>query len=173
MAIPLRDVVEDPGMAAQVLENALRGTRVTRITRTNGVVILNLEFEPLPELPDYPTERARIRVYLDGAIEALPRGPRRPWKHRNPSPYGKAYTDLGGSLCLYYPHDPDPLRWSWAEGLEGYVVRVRRHLIYEEAWRRTGEWPVEDAPHGEPAHGVRHIRSDFMRQEVRRWRRQV
>jgi hypothetical protein len=132
---------------------------------------LNLEFEPRPELQGYPTERARIRVYPDGAIEALPRGPRRVWKHRNPSPYGSAYADLDGNLCLYYPHDPEPLKWSWAEGLEGYVMRLRRHLIYEEAWRRSGAWPVEDTPHGEPAHGVHHIQSDFMLQEARRWKR--
>ena len=171
MAIPLSAVLEDPHRAARILEDEVPGSRVVRIVRADQGVILDVEFDALPELPDYPLERARVRILATGEVEAIPLGAKRAWKHRNASPLGPGFGTTAGTLCLFYPNDPDPLTWTWTDGLADYLVRLRRHLIYEEAWRRTGAWPIEDAPHGEPARGTHPIVTSFMKQEVRRWRR--
>lgn len=60
------------------------------------------------------------------------------------------------SLCLWAPHDPPERRWWHRDGLHSLVEIVRRHLLFEIHWSRTGgprggEWPVEDAPHGRSA----------------------
>jgi hypothetical protein len=63
----------------------------------------------------------------------------RPRKHQNPN----------GSLCLWAPFDPPERRWWHGDGLKALVEIVRRHLLLELHWWRTGgEWAVEDAPHG-------------------------
>ena len=53
----------------------------------------------------------------------------------------------------YVPLDHRALRWEWNDGLEQYVLRLQRHLFFEEFNRREGHWPVEDAPHGHTGHG--------------------
>lgn len=171
MAVALTDVLEDPQSAARILEDEIPGCHVTNAARGTLGVVFDVEFQPLPELDSYPVERARVRVLTTGEVEALPRGPKRAWKHRNPSPLGSEFGTTAGTLCLFYPHDPAPLTWTWADGLADYFVRLRRHLIYEEAWRRHGTWPIEDAPHGNPPQGTHPILSAYMKQEGKRWAR--
>jgi len=90
----------------------------------------------------YPVERINLLLYRNGDIHAIPKWRKgRKWNHRY------RHFGIATGLCLWYPHDPPELRWTWDDGLEEYVLIVSRHLIYEEYWRRTGEWPVEDAPH--------------------------
>jgi hypothetical protein len=62
----------------------------------------------------------------------------------------------GGSahLCLYYPKDPEERRWLPEYGLIGLFDMARRHLNCEHVWRETGDWPVEDAAHGNLARPV-------------------
>lgn len=117
----------------------------------------------------YGPERARLLVRWDGSLECTPRGPRRTWKHRNQRRGDRDEQWTTGSLCLFYPRDPRPLRWEWDDGLEAYVLRAQRHLFYEEYFRRENEWPVEDAPHGHPTSGTHAIRSSLMRGVVDSW----
>ena len=53
-----------------------------------------------------------------------------------------------GSLCMWFPDDPPARRWVPADGLEALVVYIRAHLVREDWWRRTGEWPGPEAPPG-------------------------
>jgi SEC-C motif len=52
-------------------------------------------------------------------------------------------------LCLYYKDDPDERRWKPEDGLRRLFDLARRHVTGEHLWRKTGAWPVEEAPHGE------------------------
>jgi hypothetical protein len=52
------------------------------------------------------------------------------------------------------------------DGLEALVTLVHQHLIFEEAWRRTGDWPCEDAPHGPAGDKPHPVTTARMR---RRW----
>lgn len=71
------------------------------------------------------------RVYADG-----------------PSRSPHRYTDR--SLCMWYPYDPPEQRWRLRDGPEVLLGLVVAHLLREEWWRRTGEWPGEEAPHAPP-----------------------
>lgn len=157
----------------QVLQDELFGVTVDRLFQPrSGGMVIDLTFAPLPELAasGYGAERGRVSVRPDGAIYAYPLGSTsRTWHHRNPSPLGPALGTFAGALCLWYPNDPRSLRWDWDDGLEQYVTRLHRHLVFEEYHRREGRWPVEDAPHGDPVTGAHPIRSAFMRKERRRW----
>lgn len=121
------------------------------------LTVLGVVYDPPidPHLHHYPVEHARVSVFNDGQVVAVPVGdPGRAWHHRFPRSIS-AITDASwnlalGGLCLWYPRDPPHLRWQWAQGLDAYLRIVQRHLWLEEFWRRTGAWPVEDAPHGEP-----------------------
>lgn len=172
MGIALTDLLQDPAAVCTTLETELFGVTVDthRVTWEGGVVF-DLTFAPPPEFATegYGPERSRISVRRDGTLLTFPLCPRRRWKHRNPSPLGPDFGKLAGDLCLWYPSDPRALRWEWTDGFEQYVTRVHRHLFFEEFWRRTGEWPVEDAPHGEPAHGAHPIRTRRMRDAVKEW----
>lgn len=172
MALALSDVLRDPARVRRVLQDELFGVTVDHLRQPrHGGLIVDLTFSPLPELAaaDYGVERGRMSVRPHGDIYAFPLGPVRPWHHRNPSPLGPRFGKLAGDLCLWYLNDPRSLRWSWDDGLEQYVTRVHRHLLFEEYYRREGQWPVEDAPHAQPVTGAHRIRSAFMRREVRRW----
>ncbi|HEY6935143.1 MAG TPA: hypothetical protein VI452_17210 [Marmoricola sp.] len=173
MVLALSDVLQDPAHACRVLEDELFGVAVDRVLvpRRYGGVVLDLSFTPLPELAieGYGSEQCRVSVRPGGDIYAFPLGAPRTWRHRNPSPLGSRFGYLAGDLCLWYPQDSRSLRWEWGDGLEQYVTRAYRHLFYEEYARRTGEWPIEDAPHAEPNTGAHPVRSAFMRKEERRW----
>ena len=67
-------------------------------------------------------------------------------------PRGRAASEHRTSeveLCLYYKEDPDERRWKPEDGLRRLFDLARRHVTGEYLWRRTGAWPVEEAPHGE------------------------
>jgi hypothetical protein len=170
--LELADVLQRPDRVAELVRSNMYGTYVNRWARCHGGVIFDLTFRALPNLTDFPDERARVSVRPDGEVYAFPLGPSpRRWQHRQPSPLGPGFGHLAADLCLFYPGDPRSLRWEWPDGLIAYIVRVQRHLFFEEHWRRTGNWPVEDAPHGEPAVDVHPIETKFMRREEQRWAR--
>ncbi|MFI1386689.1 hypothetical protein [Embleya sp. NPDC020886] len=169
MAYPLNRVLADPAAAADHMLHAHTVYGVERATGRTGPVgaaLLEFTLRPLPafERENYPTERVRIVIRHDHTIHAFPLdSAHRAFKHRNPAPVE--------DLCLQYPDDDTALRWIPDDGLEPLITLIHRHLLYEEAWRRTGTWPAEDAPHGQPAHGVHPLRTVKTRQEAHRWTR--
>ncbi|MFE7439354.1 hypothetical protein ACFU7X_02640 [Streptomyces chartreusis] len=170
MAYSLSRVLADPAAAADHLlhTEALFGVQqVICRTAHAGTALLELTLRPLPALEreSYPIERVRVVIRPDHTIHAFPLDSAdRAFKHRNPPPVQ--------DLCLQYPGDDEALRWIPEDGLEPLVTLIHRHLLYEEAWRRTGTWPTEDAPHGQPAHGTHPLRTPEIQQEARRWSRQ-
>ncbi|WP_199820991.1 hypothetical protein [Streptomyces fulvoviolaceus] len=169
MAYPLSQVLAGPPAAADHLlhSEAIYGVeQASGRTGPGGAALLELTLRPLPALKreNYPIERVRLVIRPDQTVHAFPLGlVDRLFKHRNPPPLK--------DLCLQYPGDDTALRWIPEDGLEPLVTLVHRHLLYEEAWRRTGTWPAEDAPHGEPSHGTHPLRTPEMQQEARRWTR--
>lgn len=169
MAYPLTRVLADPAAAAHHLLHAHTVYGVEQAvgrTGPGGAALLELTLHPLPALEreNYPTERIRIVIRPDHTVHAFPLDSAdRTFKHRNPPPVR--------DLCLQYPGDETALLWIPADGLEPLVTLVYRHLLYEETWRRTGAWPTEDAPHGQPSYGTHPLRTTRMRQEAHRWTR--
>jgi len=169
MAFPVSRALADPEAAA---EHLLRHATVYGVVEaagralSNGAAVIELTLRPLPALAadGYPDEKIRIVLLPDGRVHAYPRnGGSRLYKHRNPQPRR--------DLCLQYDRDNPALRWLPADGLEALVTLIHRHLIFEEAWRRTGQWPCEDAPHG-PAGDTPHpVTTARMRREAARWAR--
>lgn len=88
----------------------------------------------------FPHEHLVIRVGPGQHRTILPAGPSRArsFKHLNGD----------GTLCLEMPDDPPSQLWKWEYGLRSFVYSGARHMWFEESNRRTGNWPVEDAPHG-------------------------
>jgi hypothetical protein len=173
MVITLTQLLDDLQGICASLEQQLFGVQVDRtLQQPLGSVAIDFTFAPLPEFAahDFGAERGRISVRPHGQLLAFPLGSgERRWKHRNPSPLGPDFDQLAGDLCLWYRQDPRGLRWEWDDGFEQYVTRVHRHLFFEEYWRRTGEWPVEDAPHGDPTAGVHPVRTRQMKKAAKQW----
>jgi hypothetical protein len=71
------------------------------------------------------------------------------------------------SLCIWYPNDPRPARWTLQEGLHGLIDRTRVHLLKEAWWRVYGRWPSPEV-HREPRGTERHITSSDRRRIQRR-----
>jgi hypothetical protein len=148
------------------------GITVSVLSQSSFVLILDVHFDapPTVDLPGYPEEEIRVAIGDDRRIVSVPvavagtngASADRRWLHRYPCPalaelvvqgavLPSSWENLFGALCLWDPHDPPHLRWCWAQGLDGYLRVVQRHLWFEEYARRHGSWPVEDAPHGRPA----------------------
>jgi hypothetical protein len=88
-------------------------------------------------VPGLPPRRVRIvfagagdlpSVYADGSAES---------PHR--------YRD--GSLCMWYPWDPETARWTRRDGAAALAGHIAAHLLREEWWRTTGEWIGDEAAH--------------------------
>lgn len=169
MAYPVSAVLADPAAAADHLlrhADIFGVAQATGRTGALGAALLELTLFPLPALAaeNYLIERVRLVIMPPGdRIHAFPRtGNGRPYKHRNTQIF---------DLCLQYDRDDLALRWLPADGLEPLVTLVHRHLIFEEAWRRTGDWPCEDAPHGDDRHAPHRVVTPTMRRELTRWSR--
>lgn len=54
-----------------------------------------------------------------------------------------------GELCMWRRDAPRSERWVMADGLAELIGHTHAHLIREAWWRRTGEWPGPEAPHGD------------------------
>jgi hypothetical protein len=52
-----------------------------------------------------------------------------------------------GALCMWFPGDPPERRWTRRDGPVALLGQVVAHLLREEWWRQTGEWPGCEAPH--------------------------
>ncbi|MEK2495169.1 hypothetical protein WN990_37070 [Kitasatospora purpeofusca] len=168
MAYPLTQALADPAAAARHLlhDAPIYGVeQASGRSGPGGAAILDLTLRPLPALAadDYPVEHARVVILPTLEVHAFPKAGGRPFKHRNPYPLK--------DLCLQYPNDDAALRWIPEDGLEALVTLIHRHLMFEEAWRRTGTWPAEDAPHGQPGRGTHPLTTTDLRREARRWTR--
>lgn len=173
MALSLSEVLADPDGAACQLHAVNRLWQGTVLIAAPSSVILRLVLRPTPPFDrnGYPVECVWLALHADGLIAAvLPDGGAgRRWKHVYPGTFSMwpPHRRDRGTLCLYYPHDPEALRVTWADGLAGIVLVVHRHLLFEEWWRRTDQWPVEDAPHGHAQHRRHRITDRRTRQLVR------
>lgn len=165
----MKQALADPEGAA---EHLLRHAAVYGVAEatgralTNGGTVIELTLRPLPALAadGYPAEQVRIALLPDGRVHAYPRnGGDRMYKHRNIWPHR--------DLCLQYDRDDPALRWMPTDGLEALVTLIHRHLIFEEAWRRTGDWPGEDVPHSPDGDKPHPVKTARMRREVTRWAR--
>lgn len=156
--IGFEDLRRHPSEIAAAIASNMEMTTVDVVRHDHGLTVLEAEFQPTLELEanGYPIEVARIAQYTDERHPepyVHPIGPKRTWEHR----YGLAPAHRNfKQLCLWYPGDADHLIWTWDRGLIDLVGIARRHLWYEEHFRRTGRWPVEDAPHGHRSDGQRH-----------------
>lgn len=89
-------------------------------------------------MPDLPTQTVTV-VFGRGAPDV-------PHVYTDPqsdSPH--RYSD--GSLCMWCPGDPAEQRWTRRDGLVALLGHILAHLLREEWWQRTGEWPDEEAAH--------------------------
>lgn len=168
----LQHVRRDPRGCSRWLSapNVVHEANITVALHDATLTVFDVLFAPPPRehLPGYPTEHARVTVLADGRTFSVPADPDdRAWLHRYPRwsleqilslpiATGIPWEYLLGSLCLEYPDDPDHLRWQWGDGFDAYMRIVQRHLWFEEYWRRHGDWPVEDAPHGNRPDGRPH-----------------
>lgn len=169
MAHSLTEVLADPATAARQLASGVTvyGVRnaTGRLTRY-GAAIIEMTLLPLPALADdgFPAEDVRVVVLRDQRLFTYARsGRERRFLHRNPPP--------SRSLCLYWDGDDPALRWLPADGFDEYVTAVRRHLIFEEVWRRDGRWPCEDTPHGQPGRDGFAVVTPQMRALRQQWAR--
>ena len=144
----LEEVMLSPNSVAEELEalECVDSISVKRVHKDRIVfqaVLLPYDLTSVFISQNYPIETINIVILSNGQIYSIPKsGKGRRWKHRY------YLYNVPMHLCLWYPHDPTELRWLWKDGLKEYVRIVARHLICEEYWRRTGQWPLEDAPHG-------------------------
>lgn len=109
----------------------------TRINRADRRHRGGFQVEFRLTVPGLPTRRVRLVfagigsapfVYADGPVES---------RHR--------YSD--GSLCMWYPHDPENARWTRRDGAAALLGHITAHLLREEWWRKTGEWVGHEVPH--------------------------
>lgn len=116
------------------------------------MVKFKLRFEPWLAMAakGYPTEVVRVEVAPDCDLKVFPLSTKqRTWEHR----YQANGHMAGGPLCLYFPDDPEAIRWSPEDGtFEEILGIISRHLQAEEYHRRHKKWPWEAAPHGPQAH---------------------
>lgn len=163
------DHVRDlPDACAHWLSNDadLWGTKVTVAAATGSVTAFEVVFTPPPAMANYPVEKLIIAIRSKHDVAAVPVGPARTWEHRFPRytvddilRYGRVplgWKSLLGGLCLWYPQDPDHLKWTWSDGLDAYLRIVQRHVWLEEHFRQHRVWVGEDVPHGQRDDGQPH-----------------
>jgi hypothetical protein len=121
----LQQVVERPVTIVKPSPKLRGGFAVSLTVTPHGVPPRTVRIEFAPGSPEVP------RVFADGPPDS---------PHR--------YND--GSLCMWYPHDPNDLRWSRRDGAAALVGYIALHLVREQWWRETGDWPGPEAPHATP-----------------------
>jgi hypothetical protein len=117
-----QQVVEGPVAVVKPSREYRGGFAVSFAVTPHGVPSMAVRVEFGPGTPEMP------RVFTDGPQES---------PHR--------YAD--GSLCMWYPGDPIDLQWARRDGGAALVGCIALHLIREQWWRETGEWPGPEAPH--------------------------
>jgi len=109
----------------------------TRISRADRKHRDGFQAEFTLNVPGLPPRHVRIvfaglgsvpSVYCDGPADS-------------PHRYGD------GSLCMWYPWDPETARWTRRDGAGPLLGHIAAHLLREEWRRKTGEWIGDEAPH--------------------------
>lgn len=115
--------LDNPGVKAIRPRRAYRGgfALSTSITPT-GVPTRRIEIHFSPGSPEVP------RVFVDGPTES---------PHR--------YSD--DSLCMWFPYDPPEARWRPGNGPSALLGHIAAHLIKEQWYRQTGDWPGDEVGH--------------------------
>ena len=164
------DLWADPARVAQEVASGKviwGAANVVGRQLSNGLAVkLELDLLPLPEATAEGYSMAnwfRVVVTREREVLVYPvSGHGRTWRHRN--------DFHPRMLCLQYPGDHPALLWLWEDGLEDLLTRVRLHVLSEEVYRRDGEWPGEELPHGNPQNGVVWpIANQAMRDALRKW----
>lgn len=158
-----------PVQCADWLSNGgvVERSRVLVREKAKEMVLFEVAFDPpWRELPGFPPEDVLVLVAGTDDPASVPLGGGREWHHQYPreslarvlakDACPVPLVSLIGGLCLWYPGDPEALRWTWGKGFDDYVRILQRHLLCEEFWRRTGIWPLEDTPHGWRTDGKPH-----------------
>jgi hypothetical protein len=117
---------------------AFPSMRVTRTGRGRTRAVVYTLHVTVPEF----NERRRITITLGNRARPLVRSVTADGPTRSPH----RYSD--GHLCMWYPDDGPDLVWQPEDGLLSLVQHARVHLFREAYWRRYGEWPGPEAPHG-------------------------
>ncbi|WP_286968129.1 MULTISPECIES: nucleotidyltransferase domain-containing protein [Arsenicicoccus] len=171
VSVSMEDLLADP---AGVASNVTSGNVIWGAANVEGrqlskglAVKLELDLLPVPEAAaeGYGTERVRVVVTRERKVLVYPLSGRgRTWRHRN---------NVGPEmLCLQYAGDDPALLWLWEDGLGDLLTRVRLHVLSEEVFRREGQWPGEELPHGRPENGVVWpVNSQAMREALKKWSR--
>jgi hypothetical protein len=105
--------------------------------RKTGSVVYTLHV-PVPEL----NERRLIRIALWNDRRATVQSVTADGLIESPHRYSS------GALCMWYPKDGSEQRWVAEDGLLRLIRCTQVHLFKEAFWRRYGEWPGPEAPHG-------------------------
>jgi hypothetical protein len=67
---------------------------------------------------------------------------------------GSPHRYPDGTLCMWYPPDPEDEKWVFEDGLLPLLCHIQRHLFREAWWREHGVWLGPQAPHGPPKEPV-------------------
>jgi hypothetical protein len=121
----VEQVVESPIIIVKPSPKLHGGFAVMFTITPRGVPSRTVHIEFALRNPEVP------RVFVDGPQDS---------PHR--------YSD--GLLCMWYPGDPVDLQWTRRDGAAALVGCIALHLIREQWWRETGEWPGPEAPHATP-----------------------
>lgn len=106
--------------------------RPVRSTKYPGAFGVEFDMEP------FGVPRRHVQIFIYNVIaHVLVDGP-------TDSPH--RYQD--GTLCIWYPDDPPEQKWKRRDGAAVLVADIAAHLIKEEWWRMTGEWPAGEVRHG-------------------------
>ncbi len=143
--------LEDPSMK---LDHTIVRLESEEIDRNQDLrrLVEGLDVEPEDLLVYQALADGRFGRYRLAAIFIVPPdvrdprvlcldGPRGVWasEHRNRET----------ELCLYYKDDPPERRWRERDGLVRLFDLACQHVVAEYIWRKTGRWPIDEAPHGE------------------------
>jgi hypothetical protein len=121
----VRQVVDGSVIIVKPSARLHGGFAVSFTVTPHGIMPRTVRIEFALRTPEVP------RVFVDGPPDS---------PHR--------YND--NSLCMWYPRDPDDLQWTRRDGAAALVGCITLHLIREQWWRETGEWPGPEAPHAAP-----------------------
>jgi hypothetical protein len=116
--------------------SSMRTSRTGKGIKT-GVVVYTLHVT-VPEFNEQRLIKIALRNWTRPSVRSVTAD----------GPTDSPHRYSNGSLCMWYPSDGPDLMWQPEEGLLGLIQYARVHLFREAYWRRYGDWPGPEAPHG-------------------------